>query len=153
LSLSPTHHPCSQSSSRCSDSDSDMFEDWPEANNMVSNVYVSLTTDASSYHVSTVGGLHDGQEFCAGGSSYQRSHSRAASSKKPQRWRSAPTGALWRKLKKSKIVAEHALIAPASCLGSLSATNFDKSEWETTYPLFVQEGLVDPSKRVNRKNA
>jgi hypothetical protein len=60
LSLSSTSRPCSQSSSRHSNSDSDVLEDWPEANNMAASIYVALTVDASSFHVSTVGGLRDG---------------------------------------------------------------------------------------------
>jgi hypothetical protein len=34
-----------------------------------------------------------------------------------------------------------------------SAADFDKSEWEIMYPPFVEEGIVDPSERVNRKGA
>jgi hypothetical protein len=36
--------------------------------------------------------------------------------------------------------------------GSLSTTDFVKSEWEIMYPLFVEEGLVGPSECVNRKD-
>jgi hypothetical protein len=31
-----------------SSSDSELLEDWPEANDMVASIYVALTTDASS---------------------------------------------------------------------------------------------------------
>jgi hypothetical protein len=49
-----------------------------------------------------------------------------------------------------KVDAEHALEMPA-CLGSsLSTADFDRSEWEIMYPLFVVEDLIDPSERVNR---
>jgi hypothetical protein len=37
---------------------------------------------------------------------------------------------LWRKLKKVKIDAEHALAAPTSRGGLLLAADFDKSKWE-----------------------
>jgi hypothetical protein len=56
-------------------------------------------------------------------------------------------------LKKIKIDAGRALAAPTSRGSSLSAANFDKLEWEIMYPLFVEEGLVDSSERVNRKDA
>jgi hypothetical protein len=32
--------------------------------------------------------------------------------------------------------------------GSLSAIDFDKSEWEIMYPLFVEEGLVEQERRL-----
>jgi hypothetical protein len=44
--------------------DSDLFEDWPKANSMAASVYISLTTDASSSHASTVDSLHCGQKSC-----------------------------------------------------------------------------------------
>jgi hypothetical protein len=42
-----------------SGSDSDVFEDWHEVNDMVASVYVALTTDALSSHASTVDALCD----------------------------------------------------------------------------------------------
>jgi hypothetical protein len=36
--------------------------------------------------------------------------------------------------------------------GQLSTADFDQSEWEILYPHFVEEGLVDPSNRANKKN-
>jgi hypothetical protein len=53
-------------------------------------------------------------------------------------------------LKKAKVDVERTLEVPASHGSSLSATDFDRSEWEIMYPLFVVEGLTDPSERVNR---
>jgi hypothetical protein len=64
-----------------------------------------------------------------------------------------PTGAPWKKSKKTKVNVEHALVMPAPRGSSLSAANFDRFEWEIMYPLFVVEGLVNPFERVNRKNA
>jgi hypothetical protein len=51
-----------------------------------------------------------------------------------------------------KIDAEHALAAPMPRGGLLSATDFDKSEWEIMCPLFVEDGLVGPSECVNRED-
>jgi hypothetical protein len=51
------------------------------------------------------------------------------------------------------IVAKRALAAPTPRGGLLSATDFDKSEWEIMYPLSVEEGLIGPSEYVNRKDA
>jgi hypothetical protein len=48
-----------------------------------------------------------------------------------------------------KVDAERALAASIPHGGSLSAADFDTSEWEILYPLFVEEGLVDPSECVN----
>jgi hypothetical protein len=45
------------------------------------------------------------------------------------------------------------LSVPTPHGGSLSAANFDKSEWEIMYPLFVEERLLGPFKCVNRKDA
>jgi hypothetical protein len=58
-----------------------------------------------------------------------------------------------RKSKKMKIAAEHALPMPIPCCGSLSTTDFNRSEWEIMYLLFVEEGLIDPSECVSRKGA
>jgi hypothetical protein len=70
------------------------------------------------------------------------------------RWqKTALTNSPWRKCKRTKIDAECALAAPMPCSGSLSTADFDKSEWEIMYPLFVEEGLIGPSKCVNRKDA
>jgi hypothetical protein len=71
----------------------------------------------------------------------------------PRRQKTTLTNAPWRKSKKTKIDAEHALAVPTPCSGSLSATDFDKSEWEIMYPLFVEEGLVGPSECASRKGA
>jgi hypothetical protein len=51
-----------------------------------------------------------------------------------------------------KIDARRALAVPLPRGGSLSTADFDKSEWEIMYPLFVKEGIVDPSECVNRKD-
>jgi hypothetical protein len=52
-----------------------------------------------------------------------------------------------------KVDTERALVAPTPHGGSLSVADFDRSKWEIMYPLFVVEGLIDPSECVNREDA
>jgi hypothetical protein len=52
-----------------------------------------------------------------------------------------------------KVDAERALVTPIPLSGSLSTTDFDRSKWEIMYSLFVEEGLIEPSKCVSRKDA
>jgi hypothetical protein len=54
--------------------------------------------------------------------------------------------------KKMKVDVDRALAASAPCDGSLSTTDFDKSEWEIMYPHFVVESLIDPSACVIRRS-
>jgi hypothetical protein len=51
-----------------------------------------------------------------------------------------------------KIDVECASDMTAPCGSSLSIADFDRSEWEIMYPLFVTEGLVGPFERVNGGN-
>jgi hypothetical protein len=51
-----------------------------------------------------------------------------------------------------KVDIDCALAATAAHDGPLLAVGFARSEWEIVYPLFVAEGLVDTSARVNRKD-
>jgi hypothetical protein len=44
------------------------------------------------------------------------------------------------------------LNVPSPHGGQLSAADFDQLEWEIMYPRFIDEGLVDPSNRANKKN-
>jgi hypothetical protein len=71
----------------------------------------------------------------------------------PQRQKTALANFPQRKFKKMMIDAERALATPTLRGGSLSASDFDKSEWEIMYPLFIEEGLVGRSECVNRKDA
>jgi hypothetical protein len=153
LSLSPARGPRSPILDLRSSSSSDLFEDWPKANHMTVSVYVVLTANASSYCASSVDAPHYTRESCTNGASTQQSCSQATSSQKPRRQKYVNTSAPRRKSKKTKIDAEHALAALTPRGGSVSTADFNKSELEIMYPLFVEEGLVDPSKRVNRKNA
>jgi hypothetical protein len=52
-----------------------------------------------------------------------------------------------------KVDAKRALVTPIPLSGSLSTTDFDRSKWEIMYSLFVEEGLIEPSKCVSRKDA
>jgi hypothetical protein len=113
----------------CTSSDCDSFEDWPDSNDMVVSVYVVLCMDASSSCMPTVSAPRDAQESCSGDPPARELRSQVAS---------------------MTINAERALEMPMPRGGSLSATGFDKSEWEIMYPLFVVEGPIDPSERVNR---
>jgi hypothetical protein len=51
-----------------------------------------------------------------------------------------------------KVDIGHTLAAPVDHHGPLLVVGFARSEWEIMYPLFVAEGLIDTSTRVNRKD-
>jgi hypothetical protein len=136
-----------------SSSGNGLFNDCPEANDMDASVYVALTAGASSSCASTVGAPHCTQKSCADGSSTRQSRTRTTSSQKPWWQKSALTSAPQRKSKNTKVDTERALAAPTPCGVSLSTTDFDRSDWEIMYPLFVTEGLIDPSERVRRIDA
>jgi hypothetical protein len=72
--------------------------------------------------------------------------------RRPRWQKSRLTSAPLRKSNKTKIDAERALAVRTPHGGSLWASYFDRSEWEIMYPLFVMEGLIDPSERVSRKD-
>jgi hypothetical protein len=69
LSLSPTRGYHSLLSNLRSSSDSELFEDWPEANDIAASIYVALTTDTLISHASTADSLRSGQKSHAGASS------------------------------------------------------------------------------------
>jgi hypothetical protein len=71
---------------------------------------------------------------------------------RPHRQKPAAIGTSQRRSKRARINVERALEAPAPHSGMLSTANFDQSEWEIMYPMFVEEGLTDPSEYVNRRN-
>jgi hypothetical protein len=75
LSLSPTRGPHSRLLELPSSSSSDLFEDWPEANDMAMSVYVALTTDVSSSCTSTVNVPCGDQKSRTDSSSTRKSHS------------------------------------------------------------------------------
>lgn len=126
-------------------SGSDQFEDWPKANDTAASVYIASTMDVLSFRTSMVTMPRGDQESRVDSSCTRQSRSQATSSQRPHRWKPAVAGALQRKSKRMMINAERVPVAPLSCGGSLSATDFEKSKWKIMYPLFVKEGLVDPS--------
>jgi hypothetical protein len=69
LSLSPARGPHSPLSELRSSSSSGLLDDWPEANDMATSVYVALTEDALSSCASTVSAPHCTQKPCDDGSS------------------------------------------------------------------------------------
>jgi hypothetical protein len=152
LFLSPARDPRSPISKPRSSFDDDLFEDWPDVNDMAMSVYVALSVDASSSWMLAVDALCDDRESCASSSSTRKSSSWVASSRKPRRQKTVLTGAPRKKSKKTKINVEHALALPTPCGSSLLPADFDRSEWEIMYPLFVAEGLVDPFEHVNGRN-
>jgi hypothetical protein len=93
LSLSPAHGYHSPLSNLQSSSNSDLFRDWLEANDMVASVYIALIADGSSSRASTIDSLHDGRKSCAGIWSARRSRSWAASSMNPRRQKTTLTNA------------------------------------------------------------
>jgi hypothetical protein len=153
LSLSPVHDPDSPLLELHSSFGSDLYDDWPESNDMAASVHVALTADALSFHMSTVSAPHCTQKSFVDCSSTRQSRTQATSSQKPQRQKSLFTSAPQSKSQKMKVDTEGALAMPIPRGGSLSAADFDRYEWEIMYPLFVEEGLVDPSERVSRKDA
>jgi hypothetical protein len=137
--------PPSPASNPRAGSDSDIFEDWPEVNDMAASVYIALTADALSSRASAIDALCHVRESCASDLSGRLSCSRMALSKKPWQQKTVLARASRAKSKKTKIDAERALVAPAPCGGLLSSADFNKSEWEIMYLLFVEEGLINSS--------
>jgi hypothetical protein len=84
LFLCPPRGSQSPSLSPRSGSDSDVFEDWPEVNDMAASVYVALIADASSSRVSMVDAMCDVRESYTGGSSAQHSCSWVTLAKEPR---------------------------------------------------------------------
>jgi hypothetical protein len=80
LSLSPARGPHSPISEVHSSSGSDLFDDWPEANDMDVSVYIVLAAYALSSHASMVSAPRGARKSCNDGSSTRRSHSRVNSS-------------------------------------------------------------------------
>jgi hypothetical protein len=126
-------------------SDVDSIEDWPEANDMAAIVYVVLSADALSSRTPVIDAPRGGWKSCFDDSSIRKM-------KKTRRRKAALTDAPRKRSKEAKVDVNRALGAPTPRDGSLLATDFDKSEWEIMYPLFVAEGLIDPSVHVNRRN-
>jgi hypothetical protein len=84
LFLCPPRGSQSPSLSPRSGSDSDVFEDWPEVNDMAASVYVALIADASSSRVSMVDAMCDVRESYTGSSSARHSCSWVTLAKEPR---------------------------------------------------------------------
>jgi hypothetical protein len=69
LSLSPACGPHSPLSKLRTSPGSSLFIDWPKGNDMAANVYIALTTDDSSSHMSTSSAPRCTQKSCVDGSS------------------------------------------------------------------------------------
>jgi hypothetical protein len=106
------------------------------------NVYVALTVDASSSCASIAYAPRGNQESHADRSSTRRSHSRATSSQRSHGRKPEHIGVACRRSKRMKVNAGCALAAPSSHDGALSATDFDRSEWEIMYPHFSKKALL-----------
>jgi hypothetical protein len=118
LFLSPARDSHSPVAQVCSSSDSELFEDWPEANDTTASVYIALSADALSSRASVVDSVPDIQESRAGVLSTQKSHRHADSSKKHRRQKAALANASWGRPKKMKIDATRALavLAPLTLI-------------------------------------
>jgi hypothetical protein len=125
---SPPRDPISHVSEPFSSSGSNQFVEWPKTNNMETSAYIALTSHTSSSRASIVNVSHGGQEPCADDLSTHRSCSRVTSSQKLWRQKHALAGGPRRISKKMKFDTECALAAPPPHSGSVSASNFDKSE-------------------------
>jgi hypothetical protein len=75
LSLSPARGPRSPILNLRSSFGSNLFKDWPEANDMAAIINVALTADASSSCALAVNALHCAQKSCIDDSTTRRSHS------------------------------------------------------------------------------
>jgi hypothetical protein len=135
----------SPSAHRRASSDTDSFKSCTEVNDMAMSVYVALSADALSSHKPTIDAPDDNRKC-------RFSDSSTREMKKTPRCKAAPSNAPRKKSKRIKIHIDRALAAPIARDGSLSATGFDRSEWEIMYSPFVAEGLVDTSACVNRKD-
>jgi hypothetical protein len=156
LSLSPAHDLTSQLSEGdvlepSSNSGSDLFEDWPKANNMSASIYVALTAEASSSRASMADAPRGEQRTHTGSSSTRQPRSLAALLWRSRWWKTKDGDAPCRKSKRTKkSVVESSSAVHPPCGSQLSADNFDSSKWEIMYPHFVEEGLVDPPDRAHK---
>jgi hypothetical protein len=108
---------------------SDLFEDWPEANDMEASVYVTLTMEASSSLVSTDDDPRGRRKFCNVISSTRHSRSEIAPPRRSRRRKSKGDNAPHKKSKKTKKpVIDNSSAESPSCGGPLSTTDFYPSK-------------------------
>jgi hypothetical protein len=133
---------------------SDLFEDWPEVNNMGVSIYVALTVETPSSRASSMANApRDRRKSRATSFETRQPRSRAAPSWRSRQRKPEGVDVPCRRSKRSKKnAAEDASMAPLLCGGPLSVADFDQSIWEIMYPCFVEEGLVVPPGHVNMKN-
>jgi hypothetical protein len=143
LILSPTCD--SPSLHRSASSVADSFESRPEVNNIATSVYVALSADASSSHKPMIDAPHDNQRSHFNNLTVQKM-------RKTRRGKAEPSDILRERSKKANVDIDCALATPAARDDPLSAASFARSECEIMYLLFVVEGLIDTSARVNRKD-
>jgi hypothetical protein len=150
LSLSPTFLPHSWLVEPSSSFGSDLFDNWPEANDMATSVYVALIMDASSFCTSAIDVLQGELEPWADSSPARQSRSRAAPSWRSHRKQPRSVDAPHRRSKRVKryVIDSGSMAAPLRSV-PLSAVDFDSAEWEIMYRRFVEEGLIDPPNRAS----
>jgi hypothetical protein len=110
LSLSPAHglsYRLSEGDARepSLSSGSDLFEDWPEANDMAVSIYVTLTMEASSSHASMADAPRGKQKSHADSSVTQQPRSRVAPSRRPHRRKTEDVDVSRRSSKRTKKAA------------------------------------------------
>jgi hypothetical protein len=131
LSLSPAHDLSSQilgvdAPKPSSSTESDLFKDWPEANNMTVSVYIVLTTETLSSRASVANAPHDRQKSRAGSFTTRQTRSRMTPLKRFHWWENKSVDALRRRSKTTKkVAAEDASMAPLLIyITKMSATEF-----------------------------
>jgi hypothetical protein len=112
---------------------------------VVVSVYVALSADASVSYRPPIDAPCDGRKSHFSDPSVRKM-------RKTPRQKAASPDAPRKSSKKMKVDVNRALDASAPRDGLLLTADFDKSEWEIMYPVFVVEDLIDPSTRVIRRN-
>jgi hypothetical protein len=139
-----------QELSSSSDVGSDLFEDWPEANDMATSVYVTLIVEPSGSCAPMGSAPHSEGKPCASSSS-QTSRSELAALWRSHHRKPKDVQAPCKKSKRTKktMVKDNAAMASPRD-GLLLAADFDQSDREIMYPHFVEEGFVDLPDRMNK---
>jgi hypothetical protein len=146
LSLSPIRGVSSQPSggvpqepSSSFGAGSDLFEDWAEANDMATSVYVALTVELSSSCAPMATTPRSERKSHAGSFLTQGPHFEMAASWMSHHQKSKNVQAPCKKSKMTKKTAVEDNAAVPLLRGSpLLAANFYESEWEIMYPHFVE---------------
>jgi hypothetical protein len=156
LSLGPCHDLASPVSSGnirepSSSSGSELFEDWPEANDIMTSVYVALTMEALSSLASMADAARGRQKSHNTNSSTRHCRSETVPSQQSRRRKPKSDNVSRKKSKKTKKSVIDDGSTEALLRGRpLSMADFDPSEWEIMYLCFIEEGLIDPPDRVHK---